>query len=100
MLQVNVDLGLFQETKATQAIYARELSGYLVMASKATSAHSGKIATFFCAVEYFSMEALRLHIVNVVSFQMASDRQWRYIVGCYLEPYGASTIDDFFTSIS
>ena len=36
---------------------------------------------------------------KVVSFQLTSgDRQW-YIVGCYLAPYNASTIEDVVVAI-
>ena len=39
-------------------------------------------------------------ISNVVSFQLESGDRWWYIVGCYLAPDDASTIEDIVAAIS
>ena len=46
MSQGNVDLGVFQETKVTGGIFARESSGYLVSATEALKLHHGGIVVF------------------------------------------------------
>ena len=99
MSQANVDLGVFQETKVNKGIYTRELSGYQVVASEASSAHSGSVTVFFCAAEHFSVDGLSLHGINVVSFQMALGGQRWYIMGCYLAPDNALSIEDVVVAI-
>ena len=48
---------------------------------------------FFCNEQNFSVEALHLHGANIVNFQLAlGDQRW-YIVGCYISPDNATTIE-------
>ena len=49
-------------------IYTRNLGGYQVVASELPSHHSGGVAVFYCEVEHFTLEALRLHGPKVVIF--------------------------------
>ena len=100
MSQLNLDLGVFQETNVTKGIYTRESSGYRVLALEVLSAHSGGVAVFYCAAKHFSVEVLQLYDANSVSFQLALGGQRWYIVGCYLSPYDASTIEDVVAAIS
>ena len=58
MSQANVKLGIFQETKATGGLYAREFSGYRVVATEVTSPHHGDIAVFYCEAEHITLETL------------------------------------------
>ena len=81
MSQDKVYSGVFQETNVTKDIYTRELSGYRVVVSKATSAHSGGVAMLFCEADHFSVEALRLHGARVFRFQLTSSGKRWYIVG-------------------
>ena len=55
MYQDNMDLRILQETKLKKRIYARESSGYKVVATEALCAHSGGIALFFRTKEHFSV---------------------------------------------
>ena len=99
MLQTNVDLGVFQETKVTKVVYTRVPSKYWVVVSESLSAHSGRANFFFCEAEEFTVEVFHLHNANIFSFQLASGVQWWYIMGCYLVPDDASTIEGVVTSI-
>ena len=65
MSQANLDLGVFQETKALIA-------------------HSGRVDVFYRAAEHFSVGALHIFRANVVSFHLASSDQWWFIVGCLI----------------
>ena len=49
MYQANMDLGLFQEIKLKKHIYMCESSGYKVVATKSSSAHSGGVTIFYRA---------------------------------------------------
>ena len=41
MVQANIDLGVFQETKCTDGVYTRASAGYRVVATDALSRHRG-----------------------------------------------------------
>ena len=47
MAQVNMDLGLLQETNITEVIYTPELAGYRVVASNAPIQHLEGVAIFY-----------------------------------------------------
>ena len=97
--QANMDLGVFQETKLNKRIYTRESSGYTVVATAAPSAHSSGVTLFYHTAEHFSVEEFQAHGENFISLQLASgDRRW-YIMGCYLAPGYASTIEDVVVAI-
>ena len=86
--------GILKETKVTKGIYTQKYSDYMVMALEAPSAHISGITVFYCAAEHFSVEAPQIFGANIVSFQLDSGSQRWYVVGCYLAPYKASTIED------
>ena len=46
------------------------------------------------------MEALQTYRVNLVSFHLALGDHWWFIVGCYLAPENALTIDDIVEATS
>ena len=100
MLQKNIDLGVFQETKVTEGIYTRDSSGYKVVALVAPVPHSGGVAVFYHASEHFFMEALQIYGANSVSFQLASGGQTWFMVGCYLYPDNKYTIEGAVSAIS
>ena len=63
------------------------------------SAHRGGIAIFYRKAEHFATKDLRLHGPNFISFQMVmGGRQW-HVVGCYIAPRYASTIEDISAAI-
>ena len=76
-----MDLGVFQEMKVTKQIYNREARGYRVVANKALITDSGSISMFYRKGEQFALEALQLHIPNVVRFKLASGGQRWHVVG-------------------
>ena len=63
------------------------------MAMESLSAHCGGIVIFYREAYHFSIKVLRLHGLNVVSFQMVTGRQCWHVVGCYISPIDASTIE-------
>ena len=98
--QSKMDLGVFQETKLKKRIYTRESSGYRLVATKAPSVHRDGVSVFYRAAENFSVEALKTYRESVFSFHLAlGNRRW-FIVGCYLAPENASTIEDVVVDIS
>ena len=61
--------------------------------------HCGRISVFYRKAEHFTIEALRLHRPNVFSFQIASDGQRWNVVGRYIVPDNASTIEAVVSAI-
>ena len=99
MAQANIDLGVFQETKCTDGIYTRESSGYRVVATDAPSRHRGGVALFYRSLPLFMVEAVREYGPNVLNFEVVTEgRRW-YIIGCYLAPDNARTIDRVVTAM-
>ena len=100
MSQTNIDLGVFQETKLTKIIYTRGSSGYRVLATEALSVHSNGVTVLYRAVEKFSVEALETYGADLARFQLALGNMWWFILGYYLAPYNASTMENIVAAIS
>ena len=99
MAQANIDLGVFQETKCTDGIYTRESARYRVVATDAPSRHRGGVALFYRPLSLFAVEAVREYGPDVLSFEVATGgRRW-YIIGCYLAPDDARTIERVVTAL-
>ena len=99
MAQANIDLGIFKETKCTDGIYTRELAGYRVVATDAPSRHHGGVALFYRPSPLFEVEAVREYGPNVLSFNVATGARRWYIIGCYLAPDDAHTIERVVTAL-
>ena len=99
MAQANINLGVFKETKCTDGIYTRESAGYRVVATDAPSRHRGGVALFYRPSPLFAVEAVREYGPNVLSFEVVTGwRRW-YIIGCYLAPDDAQTIERVVTAM-
>ena len=54
----------------------------------------------FCReADHFAIEELRLHGPNVIIFHLVAWRQRWHVVGCYISPSNASTIEDVSAAI-
>ena len=99
MAQANIDLGVFQETKCTDGIYTHDFSGYRVVAIETLIQHRGEVALFYRPSPLFAVEAVREYRPNVFSFKVTTGgRRW-YIIGCYLSPDDAWTIQRVVTAM-
>ena len=92
MEQMNVDLGIFTETKLTGGIYPRHGCGYNVTATEATSPHSGGIALFYRDSDYWQVESIEKHGPNVISFVLVTGRKRIPVVGAYVPPSDTDTL--------
>ena len=93
MSQANIDLGILKETKLTDGIYTRRLSGYSIVATDAPSQHRGGVAIFHRQAPHFAVEAVQKFGQNVIVLQLATGARRWYIVGFYLAPDDTSTIE-------
>ena len=75
-------------------MYTRESRIFRVTETAAPSAHYGGIAVFYCEAEHFAIEELHLHNSNVFILQLVTGRKWWNIVGWYISPRNALTIED------
>ena len=99
MAQANIDLGILQETKCTDIVYTRASAGYRVVATDAPSRHRGRIALFYREGADFAVEEVRPYGPNVISFEVVTGRRLWYIIGCYLAPDDARTIERVITAL-
>ena len=56
MSQVNMDLGIFQETGVTDSICTRRSDGYSIVATEAPSRHYGGVALFCRPTPHFMVK--------------------------------------------
>ena len=99
MAQANIDLGVFQETKITDGIYTRESAGCRVVATDAPSRHCGGVALLYRTSAQFAVEEVREYGPNVLSFEVVTGRRRWYIIGCYITPDKARTIERVFMAL-
>ena len=99
MEQANLDVGILQDTKFTDRVYTRASAGYRVVATDAPSRHRGGIAMFYREGAGFAVEEVRQYGPNVLSFEVVSGRRRWYIVGCYIDPDDAQTIERVVTAM-
>ena len=84
IIQANMDLGIFHETKVTDGIYFRRLAGYSVVTTDTPIQNHGGVAVFHRPAPHFAIEAVQQFGPNVIRFQLVTGA-WRwYIIGCYL----------------
>ena len=57
------------------------------------SAHCGGVVIFYRGTDNFAIKELRLHVLNVISFQMVTGRRRWNVIGCYIAPINASIIE-------
>ena len=100
MAQANIDLGVLQETKCTDGVYTRASAGYCVVATDAPRQHRSGIALFYKEGADFAVEEVRPYGPNVINFEVVTGRRRWYIIGCYLAPDDARTIERVVTDLS
>ena len=94
-----MDLGILQEKKCTDGIYTNESSGYRVVATDSPSHNRGGVALFYRPSPLFEVEAVWEYGPNVLSFEVATGARRWYIIGCYLAPDDAETIEQVVTAL-
>ena len=96
MVQGHVDCGVMQETKLIDGVYTRESSSFWVMeiAAGPPNGHCGGVTVLYGKTEHFAIEEIRLHVQNTIGFLLMIGRRRWHIVGCYIAPRDAPTIED------
>jgi len=87
MDQMNMDFGLFVETKLTHDKYTKDCCGYTVYATKAKSSFQGGVALFYRSEsKLWSIEGLCSHGPNVLSCTIVSGDHRYSLIGAYIAP--------------
>ena len=99
MSQVNMDLGIYQETNLTFRFYTRGSSVYSVIAMNAPIQHQSGVEVFFRLLPRYAVEDIQKFGRNIFGFQITTiQRRW-YIIRCYLAPNNISTIKSVVTAL-
>ena len=93
MYQANVDLGLLQGTKSFGGLYAQESAGFCIVVYGGLSRHRRGMTPFYKYLLFFVVEYQQQHGPNIIRFQILPDKIRCHVVGCYLAPHNASTLE-------
>jgi Reverse transcriptase (RNA-dependent DNA polymerase) len=92
---MELDLGIFTETKLVDGKHTTRSSGFEIIASKARNTHQGGVALFYRKSRRFHVEGTRSFGPNVIKTTLVSGkRRWK-IIGVYIPPSetDGSTLD-------
>jgi hypothetical protein len=92
MDQLGVDIGFLVDTKLTDGVYTRFLSGYEVVAPTMPPAWQGGIALFWRSNNLYKIEETKVWGPNVISMHLMMGAVRFYIVGCYIPPSDLETL--------
>jgi hypothetical protein len=83
------------ETKLTDDRYPKFVSGYRVIASKATSPRQGGVALLWEEGHRdFEVEAVQVRTPNLLTFQLVTGEERFFVLGAYIPPADTTGVDD------
>ena len=78
---------ILTKTKLTEDRYPKFVSGYRVIASKATSPRQGGIALLWEEGHRdFEVEAVQVRTSNLLTFQLVTGEERFFVLGAYIPP--------------
>ncbi len=92
MEAMDVDIGVFLESKVTGRIYTQSSSVYSVIASDTPSTHQGGIALFWQPNKSYEVEDWQIRGPNLLLFTIVMGSQQFFAVGCYIPPNNLSSL--------
>jgi len=93
--QMGVGCCVLTETKLTDDRYPKHVSGYCVIASKATSPHQGGVALLWEKDHRdFEVEAVQVRSPNLLTFQLVTGEERYFVMGAYIPPADTTGVDD------
>ena len=81
-------------------VHTQESSGYCILSTNALIQYQGRVVFLYPLLECFQVGSHQFHSPNVDSWQMVSRGKRWFVMGFYLAPNDASTIDHVVTAIS
>jgi hypothetical protein len=86
MESMQVDLGVFTETKLVKDLHTRGGYGYTVCATEAKNTHQGGVALFYKKAKDWHIEGVKTFGPNVIGATLVSGSWRRSIIGAYIPP--------------
>ena len=83
---MNIDFGIFTETKFVNDMYTKQAYGYDVIATEAKHNNQGGVALFYRKSQHYAFEGLKKYGPNVIRVILVSGRRKWLIIGCYIPP--------------
>jgi hypothetical protein len=93
--QMGVGCCVLTETKLTNDQYPKHVSGYCVIASKATSPHQGGFTILWEAEHRdFEVKAMQVRTPNLLTFHLITREEQYFVMGAYIPPADTTGVDD------
>jgi hypothetical protein len=93
--QMGVGCCVLTETKLINDQYPKHVSGYCVIASKATSPHQSGVAPLWEAEHRdFEVKAVQIRTPNLPTFHLVTGEERYFIMGGYISPADTTGVDD------
>ena len=86
ILQINVSIGVLQETKLVEGIHTRYNMGYRLWTTEAEICHRGTVAIVLQEEAVWKVEGVTKYGTNVVIFTIRVGWNKLYVVGEYVPP--------------
>jgi exonuclease III len=86
MSQMNMDLGVFTETKLVDGHHTTSCEGFEVITTKAKSKHQGGVAIFHKQSRHWHIEGTKTFGPNVIQTELVSGKSRWILVGAYIPP--------------
>ena len=93
MKSMGVDICLLTETKLTDGVHTRKLSGYDVVVTNAVSNSQGVVALCWKSSELYKVEETQKCGPSVIAFELVTREDRFYVVGCYIPPSNLNTLE-------
>ena len=85
--QMGVGCCVLTETKLTNDRYPKHVSGYRMIASKATNPHQGGVALLWEAEHRdFEVEAVQVRTPNLLTFHLVTGEERYFVMGACIPP--------------
>jgi exonuclease III len=86
MESMNIDLGVFTETKLIKDLHTHGGYGYTVCATESKNTHQGGVALFYKKAKDWHIEGVKTFGPNVIGATLVSGSWRRSIIGAYIPP--------------
>ena len=93
--QMGVGCCVLTETKLTDDQYPKHVSGYSVIASKATNPHQGGVALLWEAEHRdFEVKTVQVWTPNLLTFHLVTGEECYFVMGAYIPPADTTGVED------
>ncbi len=95
LCQIGIGCAVLTKTKLSNDQYSKNVEGYHMIPSKATSPQQGGIALLWTAEHWdFEVEAVKIASPNVLTFQLVTGGVHFFVMGAYIPTADTTGVDD------